>query len=389
MALGNEQKRGTKRKLVALQVLRGIAASLVVIDHSILRHAEWHDYPAIVDVAAQYSGTLGVAVFFVISGYIMIHTAADQFGQPGAALSFLKKRIIRIVPLYWLATMLEIALRLRKGWDIDLQQVLTSLFFLPQPVAAGEYMRPLLGVGWTLNYEMFFYCIFAATLIFRRTIGLTLLFSALVGLVALGAFYKPLNDTSPPHTVLGFWTDPIILLFAAGVAIGLASEVLQRLQTIVRPVTVSCLMLLLYGTAFVFTHGAYPIPLAWQAGGWAICAVAVAMCVVGQTGRTTLSGQVGSSLGDISYALYLYHFFAIVAAEKAWWFAFGKNPSLLFVGVAYLVSVAAAYAIHHLIETRAARLLTPRTRPVEGGLRDADAARLQAVPRQHATAPHR
>lgn len=377
------------RKLVSLQVLRGIAASMVVIDHSILRHAEWHDYPAIVEVAAQYSGTLGVAVFFVISGYIMIHTAGDQFGQPGAALSFLRKRIIRIVPLYWLATLLEVFLRLQKGGAVDPQQLLTSLFFIPQPVTEGDYMRPLVGVGWTLNYEMFFYCIFAASLIFRRTVGITLLFAALAGLVTLGALYKPLDDTSPPHTIIGFWTNPIILLFAAGVAIGLATSVIQRWQTIVRPVTVSCLLLLLNGTAFLFAHGAYPIPLAWQAGGWAICAVTVAVCVVGRQGKTTLSEKAGSKLGDMSYALYLYHFFAIVAAEKAWWFALGKNPSLLFVGAAYLVSIAAAYAIHHLIETKAGRLLTPRVAQIECGIRDADDAGIQAIPRQHATAPLR
>jgi exopolysaccharide production protein ExoZ len=92
------------RKLAALQVLRGIAASLVVVDHSILRHVEWADYPPIVKIAAPYSGTLGVAVFFVISGFIMMHTAGDQFGKTGAALAFLRKRIMRIVPLYWAAT---------------------------------------------------------------------------------------------------------------------------------------------------------------------------------------------------------------------------------------------------------------------------------------------
>jgi exopolysaccharide production protein ExoZ len=377
------------RKLAALQILRGIAASLVVIDHSILRHGEWHDYPEIVEVAAQYSGTLGVAVFFVISGYIMIHTAGDQFGQPGAALLFLRKRIVRIVPLYWLATALEVALRLRKGGAIDPQQLLTSLFFIPQPVAAGDYMRPLLGVGWTLNYEMSFYCIFAATLIFRRTVGLTLLFSALVGLVALGTLYKPLDDTSPPHTLLGFWTDPIILLFAAGVAIGLATGAMQRLRTNVRAVMVSCLLLLAYAAVFLLAEGTYPIPLAWQAGGWAICAMAVALCVAGRQGKATLGGMFGSKLGDLSYALYLYHFFAIVAAEKAWWFVFGKNPSLLFVGVAYFVSVAAAYAIHHLIETNAARLLAPRAAPPAAAIRDADTAGLPTIPRQRATAPHR
>lgn len=377
------------RRLPALQILRGIAASLVVVDHSILRHAEWKDYPAIVETAAQYSGTLGVAVFFVISGYIMIHTAGSEFGQPGAALSFLRKRIIRIVPLYWLATVLEVALRLRKGGTLDPQQLLTSLFFIPQSVEPGDYMRPLLGVGWTLNYEMFFYCLFAAALLFRRPLGLALLFSALAGLVALGAIYKPLVDTSPPHTIAGFWTDPIILLFAAGVAIGPASQAMQRQRAMLHPVVASGLLLLAYAGTFLFAEGFYPIPLAWQAGGWVTCAVAVAVCVIGKQGEANAVDKIGIKLGDMSYALYLFHFFAIVAAEKAWWLVFGKNPSILFVLAAYLASVAAAYAIHHLVEMNVARLLTARAAPAADGIRDSDSVSSHAMPRQHATAPPR
>lgn len=376
-------------KLPALQILRGVAASLVVLDHSILRHAEWNNYPAPVTVAAQYSGTLGVAVFFVISGYIMIHTAGNQFGGPGAVPAFLRKRIIRIVPLYWAATVLEAALRLRKGGSLDSQQFLSALFFIPQPVETGSYMRPLLGVGWTLNYEMFFYCIFAIALMFKKPAGLILLFSTLIGLVALGAIYKSPGDTSPPHTVLGFWTDPIILLFAAGVAAGLIPEAARRWTTSSHPVIVAVLMLLAYATVFVFTAGSYPVPLAWQVGGWTLCILAVAVCVAGKQTGTGAAGKIGTQLGDVSYALYLFHFFAIVAAEKAWWFLFGKNPSILFIPAAYLASAATAYAIHHLAEVNIARLLVRRTTRSATGSRKAETARPDGIARQHAPAPHR
>ncbi len=368
------------RKLTALQVMRGIAASLVVVDHSILRHVEWADYPLIMKVAAPYSGTLGVAVFFVISGFIMMHTAGNQFGKNGASLTFLRKRIVRIVPLYWAATALEVALRLRKGGVIDPQALLASLFFIPVPVAPGDYMRPLLGVGWTLNYEMFFYCIFAATLHFRRKVGLILLFSTLAGLVAIGAMYKPLGDTSAPHTVLTFWTDPIILLFAAGVAIGLLEESLRGTASSVHSIPIAAVMLLIWATVFLWIVGSYPVPLAWQLGGWAVCILSVGLCVFEKPVQTNLAWRAGTHLGDVSYALYLFHFFAIVAAEKVWWLLLGRDPSILFVAAAYFSSVAAAYAIHHLFEVNLIRLFTPRSGCSEIALRTPD-------PNSNATAP--
>jgi exopolysaccharide production protein ExoZ len=371
-------------KLAALQVLRGIAASLVVVDHSILRHVEWADYPPIVKIAAPYSGTLGVAVFFVISGFIMMHTAGDQFGKTGAALAFLRKRIMRIVPLYWAATLLEIALRLHKGGTIDPLELLASLFFIPVQVAPGDYMRPLLGVGWTLNYEMFFYCTFALALLFRRQAGLILLFSAMAGLVAVGALCKPLADTSPPHTVFTFLTDPIILLFAAGVAIGLFAETVRGRVKSRHAIPVAVVLLSAWATVFLGTGGAYPIPLAWQLGGWALCILSVALCVLEKPARANLAQRVGTQLGDISYALYLFHFFAIVAAEKIWWLLFGRDPSILFVAAAYLASVAAAYAIHHLFEVNVIRLFNPRANRPETALRkpdpNSDATPLQPAP---------
>jgi exopolysaccharide production protein ExoZ len=343
-------------KLPTLQILRGFAASLVVVDHAIIRQSEWAEYPAIVTLAAQYSGVLGVAIFFVISGYIMIHTSEKEFGRPGAAATFLRKRVIRIVPLYWIATLLEISLRLPKGGTVAPEEVLTSFLFIPQPVGPGEYMRPLLGVGWTLNYEMLFYVIFAAALTFGRKEGLRVLFGVIVGLVLLGALVKSLMDTSAPNTVFSFWTDPIILLFAVGVLIGLNAGAIRRRISIDHPIEAALFLVALNVAFFLALFDSYPGPVSWEVGTWLVCAAIVSICTIQRQGSGGLMTAAGVRLGDSSYALYLFHFFAIVATEKAWWFFFAKNPSFLFVLAAYLVSVASAYAIHQLIEVNIDRL---------------------------------
>lgn len=341
-------------KLQTLQIMRGIAASMVVVAHAIVRHAEWREYPESVLLAAQYSGTLGVAVFFVISGYIMIHTAGGTFGRKGAAATFLRRRIVRIVPLYWIATFLEVVLRMRVGGSVDLHTLLASLFFIPLAVLPGDYMRPMLGVGWTLNYEMFFYCIFAVMLFFSRRVGLFILFGTLLGAVAAGAAFKPLSDTSQPLTLFAFWTDPIILLFAGGVAIGLLPGWLKRAATVAHPITIIAALLSAHIIGFVTLVGSYPIPLPWVVGTWAICIFSVVICVYAKSEDDRQTGPV-VLLGDISYALYLFHFFSIVAVEKIWWFLFGHDGSIFFIVVAYGASVVAAYVVHHVIEENIAR----------------------------------
>lgn len=341
-------------KLATLQILRGIAASFVVVAHALARQGEWTHYPPFVTVAAQYMGDLGVATFFVISGYIMVRTSGDRFGHHGVTADFLRKRLLRIVPLYWMATLLEIALRLRKGGAIDPQHIFGSFFFIPLPVAPGDYMRPLLGVGWTLDYEMFFYVIFALALMFGKRIGLTLLLSVLAGLVLMGAMFKPLTDTGPPHTLFGFWTDPILLLFAAGVILGLIPETIAW-RDIGHPILASLGLLAGWMGAILVLDIGFPAPLAWQLGTWLICFLVVALCVFARPPRDSLLVKTGVNLGDSSYALYLFHFFAVVVAEKIWWHVFGESPSILFIPTAYCAAVASAYAIHHLIEANVDR----------------------------------
>src|SRR4051812_15929191 len=98
--------------LYSLQSLRALAAIAVAIAHLPRLH------PA--TPLADY-GAVGVDLFFVISGFIMVYTTAGSFGRPGAPLVFLAKRIARIVPTYWIATAAAAAL----WFQIGLQQLVT------------------------------------------------------------------------------------------------------------------------------------------------------------------------------------------------------------------------------------------------------------------------
>ena len=141
--------------LLSIQYLRAVAA-LMVVFHHIINAKPWlfnplENYPSL---------ATGVDIFFVISGFIMYVAARNE-----APLEFLKKRIIRIVPLYWVATLafviVKTKLHIFSLTPEDWLHIAKSLAFIPHhdPTNPGK-IWPYLIQGWTLNYEMFFYLIF-------------------------------------------------------------------------------------------------------------------------------------------------------------------------------------------------------------------------------------
>jgi exopolysaccharide production protein ExoZ len=167
----------------------------------------------------KYFGYIGIDLFFVISGFIMVYIHGNDFLEPKAARIFLIKRVIRIVPLYWLFTIFAASLLFifpelfSKGKVFSFGHFLASLFFIPWPNTTG-LIFPVLGVGWTLNIEMYFYAIFALTLmlpkkLFLISISLILIFGVLI--------FNIINVSFPYFLMIG---KPILLEFLIGVYIG-------------------------------------------------------------------------------------------------------------------------------------------------------------------------
>lgn len=350
------------KKLAAIQILRAVAALLVVVSHAILRQAEWAPTDPLTSQIAIHIGLLGVWIFFIISGFIMSYTYYDNFARPGATGQFIASRIIRIVPIYWLATALEVALRLRHGAGLDVHKLICSLFFIPVEVEPGPMaaMRPTLGVGWTLNYEMMFYAAFASVLLLSRRKGLTLLIVLMTGVVLTGTFFKPIADTRAPTNLITFYSDPIILLFGVGVLIGAAARWLKSAYPVRSHAVlliVLTVLLVVDVTLFAAFVGTYPVDVEWIAASWVISAICVVLCVAVRIDDTRWLTQRLVQLGDASYSLYLFHIFAIVAAEKLWWLFFGKNESWMFVPVSAVAAILAAIAIHSFVEQPIGRQL--------------------------------
>jgi exopolysaccharide production protein ExoZ len=285
------------RRIDGIEALRALAANSVVVGH-ILDDVPQFGVKSLAPLADLPVWQSGVDLFFVISGLVMVWSFGDRFGQPDAAREFLARRVARIVPFYWLATLATAAVLAAAPWvfervKLEWWHLLLSMLFIPHYGPGGE-LSPVLGVGWTLNYEMFFYAIFAFGLAFPIQFGLMAISVTMVSLFALASWLEPSG-----HALVMFLADSISLEFLFGIGIGL----LIRRFGINRAV--------LLGTAALALAAALLAPSLADAtravkAGLPACAI---VCVTlatfslpaGLLGRWTLA------LGAASYALYLAH----------------------------------------------------------------------------------
>jgi peptidoglycan/LPS O-acetylase OafA/YrhL len=324
-----------------IQVLRFVAAALILANH--VQH-EVSDLGIQPGFTRWYpiAWSIGVDIFFVISGFMMYLLMKEGAGRPGAARSFLLRRWIRVVPPYWLFTTLMLLAIFAFSGSVaqqapTLAEVVTSYSFIPWPQENGQ-MRPVLALGWTLNYEIFFYLACALSMLHRRS---TAILAA--GLILL-AMLSPLVPRE--QFVLRFWTDPIILDFVAGLA--LAKLFLDGYR--ITPSAAAAILSVAAGLSVLVANAAtglaLPRPIALGVPAVMICAAfALSPDFFG-------GGPLGKALrlaGDASYALYLSHPFTI-AIVAICWKPFGPSNLLLFILVASAAAIAVSVLLHLRVE---------------------------------------
>lgn len=324
-----------------LQALRAIAAYGVVGHHVIdsLRHhiavGRFTFNPAL--------GSTGVHVFFVISGYLMVSTVQGRAVTPW---DFARRRIRRVVPLYWLLTAIT-GLGVAAGFELfgnrglDRAQLLSSFLFVPRPGMVGREALPVLFVGWTLQYEMAFYALFAACLFIRS--DRRRLF-ALVGVIGLAWLAQVLTA--------GAWLDwlgrDLVLAFALGaLLVPIAGRCMPS------PVLAGAIAVAgVAGLATIDLPAAGRLPGAEVVLAVSAAAVVYAALALERAGISSGRGFLAAE-GDASYSLYLVHPFVLQAVGKAS-IVSGINRSVPGLVATVVVMVAtcalAARFVHRHIE---------------------------------------
>jgi exopolysaccharide production protein ExoZ len=290
-----------------IQVLRGFAALAVVVYHSAGATNKYSDFSAPGELFTY--GKHGVDLFFVISGFVIYHASSGV-----SAGEFATKRLKRIAPLYWLLTLAACAF-VGVGTmsdQLSAQRVISSLTFTS--FAAGR--MPLVYVGWTLEYELYFYAVTAICLALSAApwaAGIAFLST----MITFGALLKP------THSLAAFATNSIMLEFLAGVLLAqLWRDRPGRVELL--SFSIACAAVLL---AADFSR------LALMLGASALVAAAVWFS------RSAPRPLV--QIGNASYSIYLVQVFAIpVVAKVVQRLAPHHHPYALIT----LASVAALFA---------------------------------------------
>ena len=196
----------------SIQVLRGIAASLVVISHIGIIERKY-GYSGQNFLFWADIGQAGVDLFFVISGFIMVVTMWKRFGNSKGISQFLLRRFIRIYPIYWIYLILIcVTMAVNPQWVNSSVQGGINFFasFLLLPAKGG----PILLVDWSLKYEVFFYAVFAIFMLFPLKYLFPILTALFIGLTFFGEY-------GHPQTLWMQWlTRPFLLEFLFGVLLG-------------------------------------------------------------------------------------------------------------------------------------------------------------------------
>ena len=152
--------------------------------------------------ASPFNGAIGVDIFFVISGVVI---SISIKGTNDSAFHFLCKRLLRVLPLYILVTLSYLALSGTYN-NFTVKDIVYSLMLIPSKNSNGIFSDPIVYLGWTLRFELFFYCLAAITIKFGRPLKLLILMM----MAAVAANY--LFDF--------YFGEPIILMFLGGFLIG-------------------------------------------------------------------------------------------------------------------------------------------------------------------------
>jgi peptidoglycan/LPS O-acetylase OafA/YrhL len=352
----------------AIQGLRAIAALLVVITHSVLTLAakEPTTDPSLQHLAWAL-GETGVQIFFLISGFIMTITMYAAFGASGASGDFVLRRLMRIVPIYWLATAVYVLKLTLTGVPPTLGDLVRSFAFIPYRNEAGM-LQPVYGLGWTLNYEMFFYALFALALLHRRWVGICGLLAVLILLVIGGSAGMTRGCRSWSCNILDFYQGRIILYFGGGVLLALArtrlsqQRLLQRID-VEHAIAFSVVLVGCYGlyASGIFAGGAGP---SYTAQALTCVSAAAACALSGESSRSTSVRNLMRELGDASYSIYLTHSFLIGPTARLWGMKFGAGGLVPFTIMMLIGSSLLGILTYRCVERPILRTLKQRLLPI-------------------------
>jgi exopolysaccharide production protein ExoZ len=349
-----------------IQVLRGIAASIVVFHHMCWVITSYHHGHSLLANLRRLPeiGASGVDIFFCISGVVIAQSAGRLSNGSAAAVSFFFRRITRVYPIYWIFATVLFAL-----WAVHLAfagmivtpgLVISSYLLIPYPKTTvyGDFsVHPVLDVGWTLTFEIYFYLVCTAVIWWRggRSIWpVTLLMLAGIAVLCLAI--------APQSIAASVLTSPLLIEFCFGVAL------VQFRNTLTPNLPAAQwlgLALMIGGGIAILLSALLPNPMHGRLFVWgvpgALMVWGAMLCQIDPARRVW---RLPLFLGEASYTIYLAHPLATLVLGTLLKRSWGQhvNPDMLIlVGTAVIVLLTASTC--RFVEqpiTRWAQLLVSR-----------------------------
>lgn len=200
----------------SLQALRAFAALIVVFRHINTLYQKRSFELGLADSFLNPNHAfisyceVGVDIFFVLSGFIIVYTSWDELSSK----TFIKKRLLRIYPAYWgaLAGVILIACLPGSVAVVNIHDLVYSILLWPHINSLDGGLHPMLGVGWTLSYEMLFYLIYCFIIgqTARTEKRVFALSAVMIGFVTLSLLFDS------QAVWVKFLGRPVVLEFASG-----------------------------------------------------------------------------------------------------------------------------------------------------------------------------
>src|SRR5260221_345566 len=328
-----------RKNIESIQFLRFVAASLVVFFHSTQAVNQYFGSGISQSIIyASEFGASGVHIFFVISGFIMVYTS---FPGPKADFSrydFFLKRFVRIYPIYWFYCILYIIFHhyVGQAYDAAAKELFGSLLLCP------GYSPLIIGPGWTLSYEVYFYLCFGIVMALSLFRGLFVLAIFFFLSIILGLAFRVVDP------VLRVLTDSLLIEFLLGAGIAYLIVVGVKL-----PVGLSYAMqaLALAGflAGYLIGYSRFPSLIVW---GIPSAALLAGLVFNERNGRLLNWVKKCAFQGDSSYSLYLIHILLIDVLLTTYQAIFG-TPSSGDIGICLLLTVlciTVAFVSYELLE---------------------------------------
>ncbi|REG98246.1 acyltransferase family protein [Flavobacterium aquicola] len=275
----------------SIQLLRTVAALGVVFSHY-----NFYDLD---------TGGFGVDIFFIISGFIIAYMVNKN------THNFMLKRIVRIAPLYYIATALTLSLALIKPeWFknvvVNGEAVFKSILFIPYRI---DNSGPILSLGWTLNNEMFFYLVMFVCIIFIKN---KKYFVAACGSI-ISLFLLSLYFTNNDFYILNFYKKGLLPEFIYGLALYYFWKFYKSKYT--KTFYYGALVLGVFSLVFMIfndlTQEFSFLGRNISRGIPALLFVNAFLVLENEINEENVFIKLGIKLGDASYVMYLFHPFMV------------------------------------------------------------------------------